>query len=157
MTTELNIRKALADDFTAVRQLAEALAVHIEEPPPPLTPERYLAFYVSDSAPVQLFLAQRRDSVVGLIAWVLTHELYSADAVVFISDLAVHADERRTGVGKALMAHAQDWARAHGATKLGWDVWKGNATALEFYARIGASVDTQAVPHMLKLAAHSSH
>jgi GNAT superfamily N-acetyltransferase len=147
------IRRAEADDFAAVRGLAEALAAHIEEPPPPLTRERYLAFYVRDRAPMQLFLALRGERAVGMIAWVLTHELYSAGACVFISDIAVHVEARGQGVGKALMAQAQAWGRAHGATKLGWDVWARNATAMRFYRRLGAVVDSEAVPHVLKLAA----
>lgn len=149
---ELTIRQAQAQDFASVRALAEALATHIEEPPPPLTPERYHAFYVREDAPMHLYLAQRDKRVVGLIAWVLTHELYSAGACVFISDIAVSSDARGQGVGTALMAHAQDWARAHGAAKLGWDVWKRNATALNFYQRVGATVDTEAVAHVLTLA-----
>ena len=112
MREELSIRKAREEDFAAVRGLAEALAAHIEEPPPPLTHERYLAFYVRDDAPMQLFLAQRGDDVVGLIAWVLTHELYSADLCLFVIDVAVSSDARGQGVGKALMAHAQSWGRA---------------------------------------------
>jgi GNAT superfamily N-acetyltransferase len=152
VSEELTIRRAQADDFAAVRGLAEALAAHIEEPPPPLSRERYLAFYVRDHAPMQLFLALRGDRAVGMIAWVLTHELYSARACVFISDIAVQADARGRGIGKALMAQAQAWGRAHGATKLGWDVWARNATAMNFYERLGAVVDTEAVAHVLKLA-----
>jgi GNAT superfamily N-acetyltransferase len=148
----LVIRKAQAGDFDAVRSLAEALAAHIEEPPPPLTLERYLAFYVRDHAPLHLFLALRGRRAVGMIAWILTHELYSANAGLYISDIAVHADARGEGVGTALMAQAKAWGRAHGAAKLGWDVWRRNATAMKFYQRLGAAVDADAVPHFLKLA-----
>lgn len=152
MREGLSIRKAQAGDFAAVCGIAEALAAHIEEPPPPLTLDRYLAFYVREHAPVNLFLALREDRVVGMIAWILTHELYSANAGIYISDIAVHADARGEGVGTALMAHATTWGRAHGVAKLGWDVWKSNSTAMKFYQRLGAVVDTEAVPHLLKLA-----
>jgi GNAT superfamily N-acetyltransferase len=148
----LRIRRAEAGDFVAVRGLAEALAAHLEEPPPPLTLARYLAFYVRDHAPLQLFLALREHRVVGMIAWILTHELYSANAGLYISDIAVHADARGEGVGTALMAQAKAWAVEHGAAKLGWDVWRRNATAMKFYAGLGAVVDADAVPHYLKLA-----
>ena len=151
MSEGLSIRRAQADDFDAVCGLAEALAVHIEEPPPPLTLERYLTFYVGDHAPMHLFLALRGNRVVGMIAWILTHELYSARACVFISDIAVHANARGEGVGTALMAQARAWGRAHGAAKLGWDVWHRNATAMKFYAGLGAVVDAEAVAHVLKL------
>lgn len=148
---ELSIRRAQADDFPAVRRLAEALAAHIEEPPPPLTLDRYVAFYVREHAPVHLFVALLDDRVVGLIAWILTHELYSAQAGMYISDIAVHADARRKGVGSALMTKAREWASDHGVTKLGWDVWKHNASAMRFYAGLGATIDTEAVPHLLRL------
>lgn len=151
MGGELSIRRAEASDYAAVRRLAEALAAHIEEPPPPLRLERYLAFYVRENAPVHLFVALLDNRVVGLIAWILTHELYSAQAGMYISDIAVHADARRKGVGSALMTKAKEWASDHGVTKLGWDVWKHNASAMQFYAGLGATVDSEAVPHLLRL------
>lgn len=152
MSEDLSFRRAQERDFAAVRGLAEQLAAHIEEPPPPLTLERYLAFYVHDHAPMHLVLAERSDRVVGMIAWVLNHELYSARACVYVSDIAVHAAARGQGVGKALMAQAKAWGCAQGVAKLGWDVWKHNDTAMSFYARIGASIDSEAVPHFLKIA-----
>jgi len=149
---ELDFRRAQERDFAAVRGLAEALAAHIEAPRPPLTLERYLAFYVRDHAPMHLVLALRENRVVGMIAWVLTHELYSARACVYISDIAVDAGMRGQGIGKALMAQAKAWGRAHGAEKLAWDVWDRNTTAMGFYQRLGAAVDSEAVAHVLKLS-----
>lgn len=151
MSGALSIRKAQASDYAAVRSLADALAAHIEEPPPPLTLDRYVAFYVREHAPVHLFVALLEDRVVGMIAWILTHELYSAQAGMYISDIAVDADARRKGVGSALMTKAKEWALDHGVTKLGWDVWKHNASAMQFYQRLGAAPDTEAVPHLLRL------
>ncbi|WP_181770078.1 GNAT family N-acetyltransferase [Bradyrhizobium sp. UNPF46] len=147
----MSIRRAQASDYATVRSLAETLAAHIEEPPPPLTLDRYVAFYVREHAPMHLFVALLEDRVVGMIAWILTHELYSAQAGLYISDIAVHADARRKGVGKALMMKAKEWASGQGVTKLGWDVWKHNASAMQFYQRLGAAPDTEAVPHLLLL------
>lgn len=151
MRERLSIRKAQVGDFDAVCGLAEALATHLQEPPPPLTLERYLAFYVGEHAPLHLYLALHESRVVGMIAWILTHELYSAQAGVYISDIAVHADARGEGVGTALMMQAKAWARANGAAKLGWDVWRHNATAMKFYEGLGAAIDPDAVPHLLRL------
>jgi GNAT superfamily N-acetyltransferase len=151
MSEDLSFRKAQERDFAAVRGLAEALASHIEAPPPPLTLERYLAFYVRDHAPMHLVLALRENRVVGMIAWVLTHELYSARACVYVSDIAVHVEARGQGVGKALMAQAKAWGRAHGAGKLAWDVWDRNVTARKFYQRLGAVIDSEAIGHVLTL------
>ena len=152
MSYDLSFRRAQERDFAAVRGLAGQLAAHIEEPPPPLTLERYLAFYVRDHAPMHLVLALHGDRIVGMIAWVLTHELYSACATVYVSDIAVDVAARGRGVGTALMTQATVWARAQGAAKLGWDVWKHNDTAMKFYAGVGAHIDAEAVPHLLQLA-----
>jgi GNAT superfamily N-acetyltransferase len=152
MVDALSFRRAQARDFTAVCGLAEELAVHIEAPLPPLTLERFLTFYVNDDAPMHLLLALRGDRVLGMIAWVLTHELYSADACVYISDVAVHAAERGQGIGKALMAQAKAWGRDHGAQKLAWDVWERNFTAKAFYERLGAVINREAVTHVLAVA-----
>lgn len=51
--------------------------------------------------------------------------------------LAVSPGARRGGVGRALMAAAEDWLRAAGAPKLQLMVREGNADALAFYAALG--------------------
>jgi GNAT superfamily N-acetyltransferase len=100
---------------------------------------------------MHLFVALRGDPVVGMIAWVLTHELYSARACVYISDIAVHVEARGQGVGKALMVWAKAWGSAHGVHKLVWDVWPRNVTALSFYEHLGAVIDSEAITHVLTL------
>jgi GNAT superfamily N-acetyltransferase len=103
MTESLSFRRVGADDFAAVHDLAGQLALHIEAPLPPPTLDRFLTIYLSNNAPMHLFLALRGDCVLGMSAWVLTHELYSADACVYISDIAVDSAARGQGIGKALM------------------------------------------------------
>jgi GNAT superfamily N-acetyltransferase len=151
VTDSLSFRKAQAGDFEAVRRLAEQLALHIEAPLPPLTRENFHSFYVGDGAPMHLLLALRGDRVVGMIAWVLTHELYSADARVYVSDLAVDNAARGQGIGKALMAQAKAWGRVRGAQKLAWDVWYRNFTAKSFYERLGGVVDDEALAYVMTL------
>lgn len=151
MSDRLNFRRAEAGDFEVVRGLAGQLAAHIEAPLPPLALERYLAFYVDEGAPMHLLLAQRGHRVLGMIAWVLTHELYSADARVYISDLAVDSSVRGEGIGAALMAEVKAWARTNGAQKLAWDVWYRNFTAKTFYKRLGGLVDDEAIAYLMAI------
>ncbi|WBY07766.1 GNAT family N-acetyltransferase [Sphingomonas sp. 7/4-4] len=51
--------------------------------------------------------------------------------------LAVSPDQRRTGLGRALMAAAEDWLRDRGAPKLQLMVREDNAAALDFYEALG--------------------
>ncbi len=148
---QITLRRAEPRDFNDVLELATQLAVHIEAPVPPLTPQRFAAFYLDENAPMQLRLAEQDGRVTGLIAWTLTHELYSADARVYISDLAVRHNARGYGTGAALMSGVEAWARARGVQKMGWEVWRHNASAKAFYQRLGARIDDEAIAWVMDL------
>jgi ribosomal protein S18 acetylase RimI-like enzyme len=51
--------------------------------------------------------------------------------------LAVASTARRTGTGRALMRHAEDWCAARGVARLNLMVRADNADAAAFYARLG--------------------
>lgn len=50
-------------------------------------------------------------------------------------DLAVTAEQRSRGVGKALLDAACDWARSHGAARIGLESGVGRLDAHRFYER----------------------
>jgi GNAT superfamily N-acetyltransferase len=147
----LTFRYAAAEDFAAVLELACQLASQIEEEAPPLTAARFETYYLSPHAPMRLLLAVHDGRVVGMISWTLTHELYSADTRVYISDVSVERAVRGQGIGTALIAEVKNWARVHNAAKLGFEVWHRNFTAKNFYERLGASIDREALPYVLTL------
>lgn len=147
----LSFRWAEASDFEAVVDLACQLASHIEAPVPPLTIAQFETYYVNPHAPMHLLLALNDGRVVGMISWALTHELYSADTRVYISDVSVDSGARGQGVGVALMDQVKAWARGQNASKLGWEVWHRNLGAKAFYAKLGASIDSEAIPYVLSL------
>ena len=151
MKDELTFRYAEAADFEAVLQLACQLASHIEAEAPPLTFAKFETYYLSPHAPMRLLLAVRNSRVVGLISWTLTHELYSADARVYISDVSVDHAARGQGIGEALMAEVKTWASARNVSKLGWEVWYRNFAAKAFYERLAASIDQEAIPYVMAL------
>jgi ribosomal protein S18 acetylase RimI-like enzyme len=51
--------------------------------------------------------------------------------------LAVRENERKRGVGRALMRSCEEWTIAHGVPKLQLMVRAGNEPALTFYGRLG--------------------
>lgn len=151
MRHALTFRYAATQDFEAVLELASQLAIYIEAATPSLTVADFHTFYLGSHAPMRLLLAIRESRVVGMISWTLTHELYSANTRAYISDLAVDCSVRGQGVGVALMSEVKTWARANNVSKLGWEVWHKNVVAKKFYERLGASIDEEAIPYVLKL------
>lgn len=55
----------------------------------------------------------------------------------FVLDIAVAPDQRRTGLGRALMRVAETWAREQGLPRLSLHVLADNAPARSLYAREG--------------------
>jgi ribosomal protein S18 acetylase RimI-like enzyme len=151
MRQGLSFRFATAADFAAVAELACQLASQIEAEAPTLTVAQFERYYVGPDAPMRLLLAIQDGGVVGMISWTLTHELYSAEARVYISDVSVDRAARGRGVGAALMAEVKGWARDRGVSKLGWEVWHRNFAAKAFYERLGASIDREAIPYVMAL------
>jgi len=54
-----------------------------------------------------------------------------------VDSLVVRDDRRRAGVGRALMADVDAWARGKGASEVVLTVWAGNEPALRFYESLG--------------------
>ncbi|MGB3789694.1 MAG: GNAT family N-acetyltransferase, partial [Phormidesmis sp.] len=51
---------------------------------------------------------------------------------IYVADLA-----RKTGVGKALVVRAEEWAIAKGCTQLASDVMIENVESCQFHTRVG--------------------
>ncbi|MGV9375748.1 N-acetyltransferase family protein [Nonomuraea sp. NPDC003707] len=55
----------------------------------------------------------------------------------YVGELAVHSRAVRTGVGRRLMAAAEDWAQQQGLRHLTLETGAANTTARRFYAALG--------------------
>jgi ribosomal protein S18 acetylase RimI-like enzyme len=56
---------------------------------------------------------------------------------LFVDALAVSAAHRRRGVGRSLMAAAEDWARTRGAESVQLDTWIDSPLSVPFYESLG--------------------
>ena len=52
-------------------------------------------------------------------------------------EIVVLKQYRRRGIGRALLAKAEQWSAGRGATKMQIGVWELNSDAIEFYERFG--------------------
>jgi ribosomal protein S18 acetylase RimI-like enzyme len=58
-----------------------------------------------------------------------------------VADVAVAPEREGRGIGSALLAHAEDWARQHRCRHLTLAVFPGNARARALYERHGFGID----------------
>jgi ribosomal protein S18 acetylase RimI-like enzyme len=89
-----------------------------------------------------VFVAENADGErVGFIHLQKTLDFFSGRTNCHISDVAVSPRHEGQGVGKALMAHAEAWAREHQCQLVTLAVFPGNERARAFYESAGYHVD----------------
>jgi len=118
--------------------------------------DAYRVFYGQDSDPARarLFVSDRmsrRESVIFValaegkgIGFIQLYPSFSSVSTVqiwILNDLYVKPEARRSGAGKALMQHAANWAREHGAARLILETARDNAEAKALYATLGWSLE----------------
>jgi len=86
-------------------------------------------------------VAEHADAIIGFVKLRIMHAL---DRPIFVprsyaevDSLAVRAQYRRAGVGRALMERAERWAADHGLNEVELNVWEFNQGAIAFYEELG--------------------
>ena len=97
----------------------------------------FFTFFTDDSPPEAHLVAELDGRLAGYIRIKPVTPLRENAHVLGIVGLAVAPDDRRRGVGSALLAAAEQLARARGARKLSLRVLSTNEAAMCLYERHG--------------------
>lgn len=136
------VRRAVPADRAFLERLASRLTIGAA---PWLDPaamrESMRSFLLGDLAKTEqhaaMFVAEAHDgSPVGAVA-IEQSRHFTGEPQDYIGELAVVEDAEGQGVGTALLAAAESWARQHGATRIALDTGAANTRARAFYARHG--------------------
>jgi len=143
VSEEIEIRRAVAGDRDFVAQFASSL-LEFGSPawknPAALAPgfHKVLAHAVSNQTPraIVLIAQEKSGDRLGFIPLTVREDVTGSERA-HVADLAVRDDARGLGVGRALMAAGEAWAREQRLPVVGLDVWSTNERAMEFYRRLG--------------------
>jgi ribosomal protein S18 acetylase RimI-like enzyme len=145
---EFNVRPARATDYEELCRLMEQVdALHREhlphlfqEPAGPVRDRDYIADLIQDEH-VGLFVAAASVGLLGFVHVLVRQTppipLFVDRRFGIIDNLGVDPDFRRTGVGRALMEQAHDWAIRKGAESVELNVYEFNDPAIAFYEKLG--------------------
>ncbi len=155
MTSPITIRLAVPQDETSLTDLAWRLTVftlpawrkpeHIAD----ADAREMLAAIRAASAASEVFIAERDGAAVGCLHMLEDVDFFGAKHA-HISVVATTADAEGSGVGRALMEHAETWARRRGHTLLTLNVFAGNERARRFYERNGLEPEIVKYSKLLK-------
>ena len=150
--SSLQIRPATADDESILRRLAQRLAE--TGIPSWRDPAKMLAFHERSVEQIVRSAAQRHhhelvlvaeaavEGVLGFVHLLGDRSGLTGEPQGYVSALAVAAEAEGQGVGKALLAAAEAWARKRGFQVLTLDTFGANIRAREFYAWLGFQEET---------------
>ena len=145
---EVKIRRATRGDLDAIGELAPRLH---EFGPPPFRPiDRMNEAVIAglregiEDPPEgsELFVADEGGRIAGFMYLVTTSDFYTKEKHGHVSDLVVAREGEGRGVGRALLAAGEEWARERGYRLLSLKVFGDNERARRLYERIGYATDT---------------
>ena len=86
----------------------------------------------------EALIVERGGEAVGYAVFFTTFSTWETRSGVWLEDIYVRPEQRRGGVGMALMEHLAGLALDRGHVRLEWCALTWNEPALEFYDRLGA-------------------
>ncbi|HHQ4686092.1 GNAT family N-acetyltransferase [Aeromonas veronii] len=148
----MEIRKATALDIDAIvelnRQIGEIHHAHYPEVFCPPSPEERAFLLDAIAAEGRLFCVAEQDGrVVGFLTARIdineTVPFFTKQPVCRIGSVVVDELHRSHGIGKALLAHCDEWAKARDAQQIRLEVMAFNERAKALYASLGFKVQSQ--------------
>lgn len=145
LSVELRIREARREDvgliYGWVVELAEYERAREQVRG---TPELLEEALFGAEPTAEAVIAEARDGdghwePAGFALFHLTFSTWESRPGIWLEDLYVPPDQRRGGVGGALISHLAKVTIARGYTRLQWAALDWNTPALDFYDKIGAT------------------
>jgi ribosomal protein S18 acetylase RimI-like enzyme len=143
----IRIRPATIEDKDFILSLVPRLS---EFGPPPwrnaeqmsATDAAVLSSHLLEPSEAVIFIVEDENGgALGFIHLQPGNDYYHKEPHGHIADIIVAPDGEGRGIGKLLMAKAEEWAREHGYRRLTLSVFAQNVRARELYGRLGYGED----------------
>ncbi len=138
MQSTFTIENARPEDVPAIlgfiRELAEYehLSHQVE------ASEELLHRYLFEEAKCHALIAKIEGAAVGYALYFYNFSTFLARPGIYLEDLLVQPSFRGRGIGKSLILHLAQIAKAENCGRLEWSVLKWNAPSIAFYQTLGA-------------------
>jgi ribosomal protein S18 acetylase RimI-like enzyme len=133
----LRIRAATTADRDVVHQLLTAQMIEHRLPSEPERIARGLEAAFKPGSPAWMFLAEREGRAVGVF---LANRIVSVEKggeTLWIEELYVTPEARRSGVARTMLSHVRDHARRRGLRAFDLEVVPTQAAAFALYRSLG--------------------
>lgn len=137
----LDIRFANAGDAGTILAFVRALAEYEKMPQAVEVDEATLSEQLrSAKPPFECLLAEEAGRAVGFALVFHTYSTWRGRRGIWLEDLFVLPEHRRSGVGRALLDRVMSLAKERGCGRVEWSVLDWNQPAIDFYRSYGANL-----------------
>ncbi len=139
MSSEIEVRAAVPSDVAQIYSFIVQLAEY-ERAPEQVdgTPELLAQALFGAEPSAEALIAEIEGETVGFAVFHGTFSTWECRPGIWLEDLYVPPEHRRTGVGGVLLSHLARLTVERGCTRLEWNALDWNTPALDFYAGLGA-------------------
>jgi GNAT superfamily N-acetyltransferase len=143
MENKILIRKGVKSDLPQVLELIRELAVFEKNPDEVTNTLSSLEEDGFGDKPVYgLFVAELNGKISGMALYFTKYSTWKGKGI-YLDDLIVTERHRGKGIGKKLLDAVIEEAKVSGAKQLHWQVLDWNTPAIEFYKKIGVSIEAE--------------
>jgi GNAT superfamily N-acetyltransferase len=134
------IREAIPADVPLILEFIRALAVYEREPDAVTATEADLLRDGFGEQPYfHCLIAEYENRPAGFAFYFFNYSTWTGRPGLYLEDIFVHPEFRGLGIGKALLARVAAIAVEKNCPRLQWEVLDWNTSAVDFYAKLGAS------------------
>lgn len=136
---EINIRSSRETDYPQIVGLFKEFAA-FEKLPEKMT--NSVDRMIKEKDFFNCFVAETNDNrIVGYVTYFFCYYTWIGKSL-YMDDLYVQHEYRAKGVGTKLMSKVIEFAKDSECHKLRWQVSEWNKPAIDFYKKIGATIDS---------------
>jgi GNAT superfamily N-acetyltransferase len=135
---EISIRPASEDDAELLFGLILELATYEKLADQVVGDAETLRHSLFEQRAAEALIVERGGEAIGYAIFFTTFSTFETRSGVWLEDIYVRPEQRRGGVGLAVMEHLAGLALDRGHVRLEWCALTWNEPALEFYDRLGA-------------------
>lgn len=139
--TRIELRRAVESDASHILNLIELLAIYEREPDAVEVSESDLKSHLS-SGKFDVILAELKGEVIGMALYYWRYSTWKGP-FIHLEDLIVKEEHRGKKAGGLLLEAVIYEAKKAGCKRLGWEVLDWNTPAVEFYEKIGATIEKE--------------
>lgn len=136
----MQIRQAIIGDEKAILDLIKELAEYENDLAAVVNTEKALKSHLFEEKICSAYVVEIDEKIIGFALYYTSYSTWKGKCL-YLEDLYVQPEYRRTGVGSLLFDKLVEICKQNKYARMDWQVLNWNELAINFYEKKGATID----------------